>query len=245
VIIFLHIQKTSGSSINYILKNQKFSFWFKYFAKKGHVPDIISGHFPYGVHKQFDTEEFSYFTFLRDPVQRWISQFYHGIESEDSWGSELFNRNKRDLKRFMNWCLEKEVACNLMVKQISGLEKKENVKSVATRKYSADKDFGYHGMFGWNARKEHNTDKDMEEMLQVAKYNIKEKIDFVGYVDNGHKDQIRLCDYYGLRKYGEVMKRVSKRSIKFPWEDKSIQDLLKEINKYDISFYKFVRRSNI
>lgn len=41
--------------------------------------DVVVGHFPYGVHRAFRDRPHRYVTFLRDPVDRWISERVHHI----------------------------------------------------------------------------------------------------------------------------------------------------------------------
>lgn len=92
-IIFLHIPKTGGSTFhtilrrNYPVKNTYNVFGsdlshreVQDFIQK---PDsektglqLIKGHMPYGLH-EFIPGESTYITFLRDPIERVISQYYY------------------------------------------------------------------------------------------------------------------------------------------------------------------------
>lgn len=93
-LLFLHVPKTAGTSLNFFLFRQYFrgEFLFMYseyarywntdgnFAKqfRTHQDQIhgVSGHFSYGFHQLLGTPS-TYLTFLRDPVDRVISQFDH------------------------------------------------------------------------------------------------------------------------------------------------------------------------
>jgi len=245
VIIFLHIQKTSGSSINEILRSQKGrTFWYKYKGKRK-IPDIISGHVPYGIHQSFSyMKKFSYFTFLRHPIERWISQFYHGIERKGSVGDIIFKECNSNLMDFMEWCLANDASHNIITRQLSGLENRKNVKVYPRNPYPG-KDFGYCGAFGWFGRHKKATDKNFRSMLAEAKKNL-QTFDFVGYLENGFDDQLRLCRCYGFQPpKQEVKKRSTDRKREFDWEDPEIMARLVELNKYDIKLFQFAQAENI
>ncbi|MAG24881.1 hypothetical protein CMI47_04805 [Candidatus Pacearchaeota archaeon] len=252
MVIFLHIQKTAGSSVNKILEKQKkYKYWYKYRSDNS-TPDMISGHIPYGIHKEFGVKKFSYFTFLREPIDRWISMFYFGISNPKSWKSSLFDKCGQDLKKYLLWCLENELGCNIMVKQLSGLEDKKNVKKmvkgVSNEDYPIDKDFGYYNMFGYTGRKERSSESHLQDMFAAAKHNISKNIDFVGYQSNGFADQVRLCKHYGfpaLKKEVFVRKAKKRLTEEHDWDDPGNIALLREINKYDIKFFRFVKKRNL
>jgi len=269
MIFFVHIQKTSGSSINKILKSQKNCriryknddrIWYKSFDKY-REKNILSGHVPYGIHKKMNLRKFSYFTFLRDPIQRWKSQFYHGLDRDKSIGYYLFEKNGNDLKRFLEWCIRNEVSSNIMVKQIYGMESVNNIlewrewekwkcgdkkisydelKEMNKNKNYGNKDFGYFQIYGWSGRNKKTSDKYYNTMLDEAKINLKHKFDFVGLQENSYEDHVRLCKFYGFKapKKNVVVRKSSKKE-QFDWEDKEVVALLNELNKYDIELYKY------
>jgi hypothetical protein len=89
-IIYIHIPKTGGSSLHNILNRQygkKHSFQVKnnrelhlfdaLSEKEKNEIDILKGHMAFGHHVLFpDPEKVSYFTLMRDPVKRIISNYY-------------------------------------------------------------------------------------------------------------------------------------------------------------------------
>lgn len=87
--IFLHIPKTAGTTLNEILKQQygkKAMHWVtgaKQFESVGEMEQVrdgsirlFNGHMCFGLHK-FLPGEATYITFLRHPVDRAISLYYH------------------------------------------------------------------------------------------------------------------------------------------------------------------------
>ena len=86
--LFLHMPKTAGSSIRTILKqnyreDEMIAFsgelkaleWYKTTPlefRRQHR--LVHGHFPFGLHE--GVERYTYFTFLRDPVDRHFSDYF-------------------------------------------------------------------------------------------------------------------------------------------------------------------------
>jgi len=102
MLIFLHILKTGGSTLQSILQKQ-YSEWIlinenekvlnnektnKLLIEKN-IEDVkcLFGHFPYGIHKQF-FKPYQYITFLRDPVDRVISLYYY---IKNTKGHSMYN----------------------------------------------------------------------------------------------------------------------------------------------------------
>ena len=159
-IIFTHIQKTSGTSVNHILKSQPdISIWSR--QKTDYKPDIVTGHAPFGIHRKLGITDPSYFTFLRNPIDRWISQFNHGImrRRQYSFAYSIFRQLNEDVNSYLQWCLDRESSCNIMVKQLAGTESLSNtIQWEAGAKI--DRDFGYYQMFGWAGRHKKHSQRD-------------------------------------------------------------------------------------
>ncbi len=88
-VIFLHIPKTAGSSLNSIIRRQyKSSEFFhvnsinnekEMISKLIEIKDskkIIFGHHSFGLHKYLDINT-KYITLLRNPIDRIISIYYY------------------------------------------------------------------------------------------------------------------------------------------------------------------------
>ncbi|MCS7039613.1 MAG: sulfotransferase family 2 domain-containing protein [Caldilineales bacterium] len=91
--IFIHIPKTAGMTIRAIFhrqyrndeiyrirwnfdRNNPFDEFLSLPTKKRNKIKIIYGHIPFGLHKYIQIPV-SYFTLLRDPIERTISHYYH------------------------------------------------------------------------------------------------------------------------------------------------------------------------
>ena len=241
-IIFLHIQKTSGSTVNEMMRLQPNKvFWYKRPGKP--KPNFISGHVPFGIHKDLKLREYSYFTFIRDPIERFKSQVYHGLRSKKSLGNALIRRNG-GLKGLLEFCLKTQSSMDIMTKQLSGMDSKTNAKLWKWEgNMTKKKDFGYWQVFGWSGRKSHYKEDEMEKMLEAAKSNL-HQCDFIGIQEKGSVEHNRLANFYGMRKPPKNLHvRKSVRTEKLEWNEPEIIDMLNMLNRYDLELYKYVNDS--
>lgn len=240
-IIFIRIPKTSSSTVcrNIIHKNQKDSL----------VP-IYDGHYPYGIHKYFGIEEVSYFTFLRNPIERWISAFCQNY-GRKSQMSKLFKKVGNNPVVFLERCLLEERHCNIITKQISGCEKVKDVYVAGRTGGNGEPYYQFYNPSYCTGLRKYDV-SEMEEMVQKAIDNLNNHFDFVGFSENSAIDYPRLCDYYGWKYYEinnryQVTDKNKKNEVKkiLNIRDKRVEELLHEINKYDIKVYEeYAHRKN-
>jgi hypothetical protein len=119
-VIFLHIPKTAGTTLSYILEKQyeaektftiddylnpdqggssieKFvKLPFEY--RKGIM--LLKGHMPFGLHQMLPNPPI-YLTILRNPVDRAISQYYHLLRQPDHYLYKTVTANKMTLEDFV------------------------------------------------------------------------------------------------------------------------------------------------
>lgn len=91
ITVFLHFPKTAGSTLLWILQNRfpkrvtfltkpdQMDFGLEELRRLGPAArdrlELVAGHMPFGVHELF-TRPVRYFTFLRDPIERTVSDYY-------------------------------------------------------------------------------------------------------------------------------------------------------------------------
>jgi len=262
MIIFTHIPKTAGTSLIRNILREKMSKEDKRFSIKNgkefkdylfgnkkikERPKCVSGHFPFGIHRCFNAKKYSYFTFLRNPIDRWISHFLYSLDSGHDDIIALFykkciNRNK-NLVYFLKKCHKKEILCNIMTKQLSGLEKPENLILSDKAKIT-----GCYYVPSLCGGKKKYTEEEMENMLFVAKQNLKNRYDFIGFQERYNNDLIRFCNFYKIKKphinkkwrVGNFEKH---KKIRSSLKDKDIINLIYNMNSYDIQLYKYAKKS--
>ncbi len=116
--IFLHIPKTAGTTLHTILTRQYPENTLVHLRGNPHIdsaieqfkqlPDdqkakirLLTGHFEYGIH-QYLPQPATYFTLLRDPVERVMSYYYFILRTPEHPRYEEMTRNKIGIKTFVN-----------------------------------------------------------------------------------------------------------------------------------------------
>ncbi|MBM2816011.1 MAG: hypothetical protein HW421_2773 [Ignavibacteria bacterium] len=131
--IFLHLHKTAGNTIGEFLKNAYGSKHFLEFELDNFfddyirlIPDInykmIKGHFSYGIHKHINSQDdYKYFTVLRNPVNRVISNFFHIKKEKDHIFQPLIKKEGFILVDFLKNKVDFHFD-NLMTRYLAGEE---------------------------------------------------------------------------------------------------------------------------
>ena len=91
-LFFTHVPKTAGTSIreatfsHAVPESRTHSFSGIRLALKNQPGfDLLTGHYPYGVHLLYSVTDPRYFVMLRDPVDRAISQYYFTKMGDKPW----------------------------------------------------------------------------------------------------------------------------------------------------------------
>lgn len=254
MLIFTHIPKTAGTSLikNVLCKSvypkdrdfsvgegEKFGDYLFGGKKFGKTPKCISGHFPFGIHRCFDTDDYSYFTFLRDPISRWKSHFFYSLQSDNNDVIKRLYKREKNFEDFLQGCFANEVVCNVTTKQLSGLE--EPFQLHLTKKH--EKTGTYYVPSLCHSRYSYTAD-DMKWSLKIAKDNIERYYDFIGFQEDYKKDAKRLCKHYKIKYPGSGEKfRRSNKNTEFDelFKDKKIRKQLMKLNYYDLQLYEFAK----
>jgi hypothetical protein len=235
-VIFLHIPKAAGSTMRKIITRE----YSKYSSESVYLFDgsnlessiekfrklpkkdrnrikILKGHMSYGYHDYFDNK-CEYFTLLRDPIDRVISDFYYILEQPSHSRYEKVKKGKMSLYDYLRSKMSVAMA-NAQTRLIAGyLSGVGDVKK-------KDLPFG----------------KCTEDTLNKAEENLKD-FSVVGLTERFDETLILLMNAFGWKTpYYTRANVTGKRPKKREVSEKSIQ-LIKDYNKYDIQLYNYGKK---
>lgn len=220
MLIFMHIPKTAGITLRYIISNQfnpeevintyKHETGFETIEEKVRTENIkcILSHHPFGIHKLVN-KPFTYVTMLRDPVDRVISAYYY------------LHKNPYTIEEF---------------------KKKIDRASLMEFITQYDKDFQYfvNNMQTRIASGEY--DPKMAD-LKKAKENLKDYFSVVGITEKFDESIYLMKERFGWRNISYKKQNVSMvRPLK---EDvpREIIRMIEEKNQLDIELYRCAKEN--
>ena len=135
MLFFLHIPKTAGSTLNYIIKNnfsdraQEIRWHWTTWIAKGELQQklkhldvnskqLVHGHFVFGVHELSSSLEVKYLTFVRDPLKKAISGYHHVSRDAKAMYHSDYKAGRLEDYLLDNRVLEND---NGLVRRISGV----------------------------------------------------------------------------------------------------------------------------
>jgi len=253
VFIITHVPKTSGSSLSYILRDQKSKVFWPHYEKTNSVPEYISGHMPYGLHKLWGLDESNvrYCIILRDPIRRWKSIFNYALMRHNEGAvrkisciNTFQDQCHGNIEKFLQWCIDNSCNRDIMVKMASGDEDVSNIDGYKDHYEKKGKlYFSQTSQVSWGTRKNKISDDKMKDMTEKAKYNLLNKYYFVGFTED-NDNQKKICEALGLKvPASQVFKRRSVKDKKINWGSSSVEEMLIELNKYDIKLYEFAKNT--
>ncbi|MCA9932716.1 MAG: sulfotransferase family 2 domain-containing protein [Ardenticatenaceae bacterium] len=227
-LIFLHILKTAGTTLNIILENYYAQdrtvatypnrqhpdgsiegFHALSTAEKANI-DLLTGHMGFGLHKYLPRPAV-YITILRDPVERVISRYYHEYRDPHSLLHPAI-RDGMDLKEYVKYYAKVADMDNLQTRMIAG---------------------------NWEKR---GFGPCTKEMLATAKQNLQDYFVVVGLTERFDETYLLLKKTLGWKttlyqKYNVTPNRPKKRNI----SEETLQ-VIREYNRYDIELYHFASK---
>ena len=225
LIIFLHIPKTAGTTLRYIIQYQypPAAIYELYGSSGTHLQrvekiqnlsetkkeklKIISGHLSFGLH-EFLLRPCTYFTFLRDPVKRAISMYYH-----------CKSRNENLKTTTLEDFIQTPGRTNSMTKYLSGEKFKLQLvdpSNVVNYQCSV-------------------------ETLELAKRNIREHFEVIGLLERFDESLMLLNKQLGWKLPIYKRHNVSKsRSYKEEVCKETIR-LIECCNQFDMQLYEYAK----
>lgn len=220
IIIFTHMPKTGGVSVNTIVKKQygagrvlelgskrpkdvlenivSMSFWTILRWR------VISGHMIWGIHEWLP-KSFTYFTVLRNPIERILSTYSYASASPAHHLHNDMVRRNMSLEEFIVWDQAVNIN-NLQCKLLSGLDPyKEN---------------------------------HMPTVLMQARYNL-DHYCLVGLTERFKESLSIFSGLFGWRNVIIERQNVTPNRIKKKGVSPSTVRKIEEMNQYDLELYAF------
>jgi hypothetical protein len=229
VLIFVHIPKAAGSTLNHLLEMQyrpEESFATCSTPRYPHGDlnqfealdaqqrtriRLLNGHMGYGLHRTLPRPAV-YITFLREPVERVLSHYSFERTLPDSPVYRYLQSGEMDLKEYVRYYTEAAEMDNLQTRMIAG---------------------------NWHKR---GFGPCTPEMLGQAKENLRERFAVVGLAEQFDASYLLLKRTFGwrgshFRRRNETRKRVYREQI-----GKDELEYIREHNRYDIELYAYAQQ---
>ena len=243
LIVFSHIPKTAGSTINEIieanydsesifsfygrkqLENTSIKNWIDDFNRQSKLSGdrsnskVLRGHFGLGIHEFLDIDSCTYISVLRNPIERVISHYYYFARPESE--SKMIT-DDTTLESFLK-AKKFIIADNYQTRFLSGLgwQRGSYGNDIYHRKYQL------------------NYGSCTEEMLEVAKKNLDKYVLFG--LQSRFTDSLNLFkDVLNWKKVNfNTQKNVNQRKPKRETIDRETLRTIEEENKFDMELYRY------
>lgn len=230
-IIFVHIPKTAGTTFLHILSNnfdpalsytipgldiQNSIEAFKSMNKnKKHDLKLIKGHFTLNLHQELPHQNYTYITFLRDPIDHFISTYFFIKRNKDHNYYEQVNK-MNSIDEFIDFRI-KNNQDNLQTRHLSG----------------SATDMSYNPI---------NFAQEGEKYFSIAKDNLTNLIQYCFIMESFDESLVFLKNKLGWKNiYYESFNVTRNR----PQKEKFSEETISKIEKtciYDLQLYEFAKK---
>lgn len=223
-IIFLHIQKTAGTTLHRIIERyytpeeiyffDAHTYTYEQFSNLSAAERVsirmLRGHMVFGPHELLP-QPTTYFTVLRDPIERVISHYYHVRRDANHCYHDFLVSNEMDLKAYVE----------------SGIHR--GMSDFQTRVLAGGK--WHNAPYG----------KCPEEALEAAKENFRKRFAVVGLMERFDETLLFLRRAFGWRDIFYVPQNVSRRRpSKHELAPETLEAIV-NVNRVDVKLYAYVK----
>ncbi|MGK7939754.1 MAG: sulfotransferase family 2 domain-containing protein [Crocosphaera sp.] len=223
-VIFLHIHKTGGRTLEKILEKQYKTSeivstdnlkWRqakedlrKQSSETLNKAKLIEGHMYFGLHDLL-TQPFTYVTMLRNPIDRVLSLYCYIRDEPKNPQHKTLIDNNMNLEQFLDSGIAKTVE-NGQTRVLSGIQAEDKPCS--------------------------------QEMLALAKENLSKYFTVIGLTERFDETLILLKQTFGYRL--PIYKTINKNKKRLPRKAISNQELqkIRDLNKFDIELYEYAEK---
>ncbi len=232
---FLHIPKTGGTSFTKmidpfykkeeILPYQTWNVFLPEWPIDISNIKLIRGHFGYGIHHIFGRENMRYFTMLRDPVERAISQYHHMTVDRinNNWVHDFPYTDIEQMLEERPWL-------------ISNIQMRHLAVDVDVIKLNPSHPFYYGTHKQFMSSK--FSDKDL---FEKACSNLK-NFYFIGFLEDYRCSLNNLCDKMSWETQKLLHENILEGRPKTSSFSPKILKKIRDLNKWDFKLYRFARK---
>lgn len=231
--VFLHIQKTAGTSLVHMARQQygntDVSSHGDYMSAPMDRRRFVSGHFGYHYAMSLPGDRYS-FTFLRDPIERVISLYN-------------FSRN-RDPEQYPMYKLAHENSFHDFLKITGETPDREGEPMLIGNYEHVWNNMTWQLAYGWDAHIGRNgksvLDFEPTELIELAKQNLL-KLDYFGLQETFNEDARHVAAALGMRTESIPRQNTSSKTVTLDSLDAPTAQLLSSLTELDRELYEFAR----
>ena len=223
-VIFLHIPKTAGTTLYRIMdrhyrREAVYTIWqdgtlddFKHLspARRSQIR-LLRGHVGLGLH-EFLSGPTSYFTFLREPIDRVISYYHYVRRTPQHYCYELVTSQRLGLKEFVESRTD-PMLDKAQTRLLSGLATGQEVP------------------FG----------ECTADLLEAARRNLRERMAVIGLTDEFDQTLLLLKKAFGWNKLFYARQNVSTDSTGRHDLEPATLDAIVKVNQLDLELYRYAK----
>lgn len=225
-VIFIHIPRTAGVSLDAILERQynpakiyslysqeKLDEFNKLSEKKKANIQLLNGHFmSYGIHERLPNPS-TYITMMREPIDRVISHYYFVRRSPNHYLHETVMSKNMSLQEYVGSELSIEIN-NGQTRLLAGLKENPGI----------------------------GIGRGFPEMLNRAKQNIDNNFSVVGLTEEFEKSLILFKKSLGWSETFYLKRNETKNRKTVKEVSENIINIIGEYNEMDIELYNYAKK---